>query len=313
MPRFLHDLPEAKGIFEILAAERHIPEEMVEKDYWIMHCLWGLQKNKLYFEMKGGSSLSKGWKCIDRFSEDIDIRFEPTKEIKHRGDSKASIESRLAFYNDIAGKIQIPGVKVARNLHYDDDKARNGGISLIYKSHFSALPGLKQEVLLEVGFAHTTPNEPMDFSSWALERVLESGDDVVDTRARSIPCYNPEYTFVEKLQTICRRFRQYRDRKDPTKDQPGKFLRHYYDLFRLMEVDRVKTFIGSSEYIACKKDRIRGADAVEFESKEAFKILDNATYKKFAEGYESMKALWISPGPTFAEMMERIRDNNARF
>lgn len=45
---------------------------------WIMHCLWGLQQ-KFQFEMKGGTSLSKGFRMIDRFSEDIDIRIDPPK------------------------------------------------------------------------------------------------------------------------------------------------------------------------------------------------------------------------------------------
>jgi predicted nucleotidyltransferase component of viral defense system len=46
-----------------------------------MHCLWGLKKQGFNFEMKGGTSLSKGWNCINRFSEDIDIRFEPPSEL----------------------------------------------------------------------------------------------------------------------------------------------------------------------------------------------------------------------------------------
>ena len=50
---------------------------LVEKDYWIMHCLWGLQAQGFQFELKGGTSLSKGFGVIHRFSEDIDIRIEP--------------------------------------------------------------------------------------------------------------------------------------------------------------------------------------------------------------------------------------------
>lgn len=54
-----------------------IAPALVEKDYWIMHCLYGLQKLGLRFELKGGTSLSKGFGLIHRFSEDIDIRIEP--------------------------------------------------------------------------------------------------------------------------------------------------------------------------------------------------------------------------------------------
>ena len=40
----LHQLPDAKELFEILAAEQRLLPIIVEKDYWIMHCLWGLQQ-----------------------------------------------------------------------------------------------------------------------------------------------------------------------------------------------------------------------------------------------------------------------------
>jgi predicted nucleotidyltransferase component of viral defense system len=45
----------------------------VEKDYWIMHALYGLQQQGIEFELKGVTSLSKGYGLIQRFSEDIDI------------------------------------------------------------------------------------------------------------------------------------------------------------------------------------------------------------------------------------------------
>ena len=70
-----------------------------------------------------------------------------------------------------------------RNRAYDDEKARNGGVSLRFDSYFKALPELKPEVLLEIGFARTAPNEPRDFTSWALERALQANVDVIDNRA----------------------------------------------------------------------------------------------------------------------------------
>jgi predicted nucleotidyltransferase component of viral defense system len=58
-------------LIRIVAEQRGIDPALVEKDYWIMHSLYGLQKLGLTFELKGGTSLSKGFKIIDRFSEDI--------------------------------------------------------------------------------------------------------------------------------------------------------------------------------------------------------------------------------------------------
>lgn len=42
-----------------------------------MHGLWGLAQLGFAFQLKGGTSLSKGYRLIDRFSEDIDILIEP--------------------------------------------------------------------------------------------------------------------------------------------------------------------------------------------------------------------------------------------
>jgi hypothetical protein len=122
MARFLHTLADAKALFEILGAEKNLPPVLIEKDYWVMHCLWGLQQNGFRFEMKGGTSLSKGWGCIDRFSEDIDIRFESPTGLNVKAEKPSPIKARFAFYDSLAAKIKIPGVTVERNRAYDDEK-----------------------------------------------------------------------------------------------------------------------------------------------------------------------------------------------
>lgn len=45
-----------------------------------MHCLWGMQQQGFQFELKGGTSLSKGFNIIERFSEDIDIQIHPSED-----------------------------------------------------------------------------------------------------------------------------------------------------------------------------------------------------------------------------------------
>jgi len=79
---------------------------------------------------------------------------------------------------------------------------RNGGIRLTYETRTAELRGLKPGILLEIGFDDTTPNTPTDISAWALDIAQARGVAVINNRAIGIPCYNPEYTFVEKLQTI---------------------------------------------------------------------------------------------------------------
>lgn len=75
---------------------------LIEKDYWIMQVLSGLQRLGLSFELKGGTSLSKAFGIIDRFSEDIDILIHPPAELKVNENPKNikanAVKSRSNFF-----------------------------------------------------------------------------------------------------------------------------------------------------------------------------------------------------------------------
>ncbi len=313
MPEFFHERSDAGELFNTLAAEKGLPAVVVEKDYWVMHCLWGLQQNGLRFEMKGGTSLSKGWGLIDRFSEDIDIRFEPPETLNTKSDKPAPVKARFLFFDDLAARIKIPGIVSERNRAYDDERGQNGGIGLKYTSHFTPLPALKPEVLLEVGFARTIPNEPRDFSSWAMVKALEAGLRVADNRAPAVKCFNPEYTFVDKLQTLCRRFRQHRDRRDTHKDRPREFMRHYYDLYKLLGAERVLKFIGTPDYETYKAEKLRGEDALAFQSRDPFTLPNAETLALFEKEFAAMNTLLLAPGPSFQEVVMRLREHSSHF
>ena len=64
MNKFLHELHDAKQLFEAVAREKKLFPIIIEKDYWLMHCLWGLQQQNFNFELKDGTSLSKGFNFI---------------------------------------------------------------------------------------------------------------------------------------------------------------------------------------------------------------------------------------------------------
>jgi len=172
MPEFLHARRDFGQLVSLVAAERGVDPVLVEKDYWLMHCLWGLQAQGLRFELKGGTSLSKGFGIIHRFSEDIDIRIEPPAELDvktgRNQDKAAHIESRRAFYDWLTREVRIPGiVAVERDADFDDEKLRSAGIRLVYPTTLGSLQGVKSGVLLEVGFDDTAPNRPVTISSWA--------------------------------------------------------------------------------------------------------------------------------------------------
>lgn len=167
---FLHNHPDFPDLIRIIAVEKSIDPALVEKDYWIMHCFYGLQQLSMKFELKGGTSLSKGYGIIHRFSEDIDIRIEPPAgmDVKtERNQNKPShIESRKNFYDWLAETIKIDGIStIERDPEFDDEKYRSGGIRLLYPNNTNAIADLKDGVLLEIGFDDVTPNIPKDISS----------------------------------------------------------------------------------------------------------------------------------------------------
>ena len=155
--KFLHQLPIFTELVDQLAQSLNVNSYLIEKDYWLMHCLWGLQQQGWKFELKGGTSLSKGHAIIERFSEDIDIRFEPPADhalkTGKNHDKPSHIAARKDYFDWLAGNIQIPGlIGVTRATDFDDTSYRNGGIVLTYPSVTQPLPGVKDAILLEVGF-----------------------------------------------------------------------------------------------------------------------------------------------------------------
>ena len=163
MPEFLHNRRDFEQLLAVVADQRGLDPMLVEKDYWIMHCLWGLQSQGFKFELKGGTSLSKGFGVIHRFSEDIDIRIEPPADLDvktgRNQDKPAHIASRRAYYDELAKRINIAGIEsVQRDTFFDDEKMRSAGIRLAYTPRTSRLDGVKDGILLELGFDDTVLN-----------------------------------------------------------------------------------------------------------------------------------------------------------
>lgn len=304
---YLHNHSNFADLIRIVGQEKSIDPALVEKDYWVMHCLFGLQQMNLTFELKGGTSLSKGFSIINRFSEDIDLRIEPPtdKNVKtgRNQDKSAHIESRKNFYNWLADTLTIDGIYEAnRDEAFDDEKYRSGGIRLNYKNTAGPLTGLKEGVLLEVGFDDVTPNMPKDISSWAYDYAADKVE-IIDNRAKAVPCYHPGYTFVEKLQTISTKYRNQQE----SGVFPINFMRHYYDVFCLLDEPMVQDFIGTPEYQAHKEKRFRSEDNPLIAKNEAFLLNNQTVYKQYDEAYQSTKALYYKAQPTFNEIMDKIR------
>ena len=306
-PKFLHQLPIFTELVDQLAQSLNVNSYLIEKDYWLMHCLWGLQQQGWKFELKGGTSLSKGHAIIERFSEDIDIRFEPPADhalkTGKNHDKPAHVAARKDYFDWLAGNIQIPGlIGVTRATDFDDTSYRNGGIVLNYPSVTQPLPGVKDGILLEVGFDLTAPNAPRTISSWAMDAALKAGLAVIDNRAVDVPCYALGYTLVEKLQTVSTKYRKQQETGNFAKN----FLRHYYDIYCLLEQAEVQAFIGSTAYDAHKQLRFPKADNQHIASNEAFLLSDPAVRTLYERKYRETAALYYAGQVPFSTIFDRI-------
>ena len=305
---FLHELKDFPELIRAVSHERHIHPQLIEKDYWIMHVLYGLDQQGFIFELKGGTSLSKGYRVIERFSEDIDIRIEPPAELHVMSGKNhqkfAHVESRRHFFDWLAETIRMPGIeRTERDSSFDDDQFRSAGIRLIYPSAFQTMPGLKPGILLEVGFDDTAPNEAVDISSWALEKAAAAGVNFIDNRARGVKCYHPAYTLVEKLQAVSTKFRQ----QQQSGGFPVNFLQHYYDIYCLLDEPRVQTFIGTEAYEKRKAQRFRQGDVRRIADNEAFVMRDSTVLAQYKAQYAKTEGLYYSGMVPFQAILDRIQ------
>jgi len=310
MSELLHERKDFSELIAVLADERGIEPVLVEKDYWIMHCLWGLRAQGFVFELKGGTSLSKGFQVIHRFSEDIDIRIEPPSGMLVKSgrnqDKPAHVDSRRAFYDWLSDEIKIPGIQsIERDTAFDDEKLRSAGIRLNYPTVNRALEGVKTGILLELGFDDTAPNHAVTISSWAYDRAVKLGVKIIDNRALNVACYAPTHTFVEKLQTISTKYRHLVD----SKAFPKNFLRHYYDVFCLLGMPEVQAFLGQPAYEKHKKQRFRSGDEPVIRSNAAFRLEDPSQRALFAAEYSKTAALYYQGQLPFEDLLARIHES----
>lgn len=308
--QYLHEREDFIDLLRILEQETGVQIQLIEKDYWIMHVLYGLKKQGFEFELKGGTSLSKGYQIIHRFSEDIDIHIKAPAHLdvneNPKSDKPKAIQSRKDFYDWLTDNIQIDGIiAVKRDTAFDDtDKYRSGGIRLFYESKAGNLEGVKEGILLEAGFDTVTPNNKLMISSWAYEKA--SGNpkiNILDNRAVDVACYHPGYTFVEKLQTVATKYRQ----EQETGEKKANLMRQYYDLYCLLEVPEVLEFIGTEAYFDHKKARFPKKDfEIPIAENEAFLLSNPGQRAEFEARYKATAALYYKGQVEFNSLIERI-------
>jgi hypothetical protein len=231
--KYVHEDREAFGELIERTAERLDRERFtVEKDYWVTHALYALVQAGFIVWFKGGTSLSKGFSLIQRFSEDLDIKLEHPDIPEPSSWTKTTVahtKNRGVFFTALLGHLAklSPFTASREPILEDDGTARNLNVRLDWPGHINTQASntpMKEYVLLEVGSTRVTPHVERDLGSWVheeLERVGHLGD-YVDNRPR-IRCLHPLVTLIEKLTIL--------EKKVPDETVPAdRFIRHYEDV-----------------------------------------------------------------------------------
>ena len=233
---FPHEDSEFGELLRIVAAERGVSEALAEKDYWVTHTLWALSESKLAVWFKGGTSLSKGFGLITRFSEDLDLKIErgqvdllpvvPSWSSKNKGPT----EARRAFYEQLGNTLKVPGAPVKLVEETLARDARTAEYRVLYPGLFVGriVPPMRPFVLLEVGDARVVPFVERPIASWVHDTLRARGllAGFVDNEPKAIRCVHPLVTLLDKLDAISGRFAK-------AKEAPS-FVRHYEDAARII-------------------------------------------------------------------------------
>lgn len=285
-------------------------EAVIEKDYYVTEALRIIQQtagDKVIF--KGGTSLSKGWNIIQRFSEDVDIFFDPIAFEPHLG--KNAINREL--------KKLRQAVEGHQGLKFIEEESRTiGGRSdhFEYVQHFASSGDIRNRVLLEVGTASgTEPTECIKLQSYVGKFLNETGVSLgaEDEGPFEMRLLHFRRTFVEKLFAIHSKVEKFKQ----TGIGIGGYARHYYDLYCLAERQEVLAMLRSNEYEAIKIDYDRvsrkhfEADYVvppdmSFAKSEAIFPKGNIEMALAAEFEKQCRILCFGEFPTWRQVQQRF-------
>ena len=248
-------------LFRAVAENKGVSIQVIEKDFWVCWVLKHLFTlddlgADLYF--KGGTSISKVHKVIDRMSEDIDLvidreglGFTGAKD-PQRQDLSGKARKRLIYelktkaadyvdnrlHTALQQRFELElgePTEGSWTLQADISNLDNTVINFHYPSNEEKPEFLRPMVLFELGArGDTWPAIEGEVTPYAAEVMPEH----FSAPTASVPTISAERTFWEKatlLHTLAHR--------DPDKPIGNAIARHYYDVYRLIQSDHGKAAI----------------------------------------------------------------------
>jgi predicted nucleotidyltransferase component of viral defense system len=236
-------LHEDKKLFSdiLIATSQHldIKLEFVEKDYWITSALKHLSNSK-YFNnavFKGGTSLSKGYNLIDRFSEDIDIAIINDSN-KTPNEIKTIIRSIEKAITPDLSELKIDGVTSKGS------KFRKS----VFEYESTIKENQANRLIVEVNsFANPFPFNQLIIKSMIHDFFKKAGNDTFiiqnGLNPFAVNVLSKEQTLLEKLVSLIR----VSYNKNVIESISEK-IRHFYDLYFLMLQSDCISFAASENF-----------------------------------------------------------------
>lgn len=313
----LHEHPDFAAFITAAAAERDLAEPFVEKDYWITEILRVVATtlpDRAIF--KGGTSLSKGWALLDRFSEDIDLFVDP---LVYPPLTKRAIDRTLkTLSNDVA---TFDGLQLIESNTI-------GGFGRIdtfeYSSLFTGIAGFPPTIRLEPGIqSGKGPTDDVEISSFVARLLRARGatkelDHVDGLEPFTMTLLHFRRTFVEKLFALHGKVERLKADGHPL----GRDARHYADIHVLAATDEVLAMLRSEEYAEIKADydansraffpkSYRPPDGLTFAASDALYPPDELRTTIEADYERECARLFYKPYPPFDDVLARLVDLRA--
>tara|TARA_R100000935_G_scaffold1440_3_gene4663 strand:+ start:3485 stop:4465 length:981 start_codon:yes stop_codon:yes gene_type:complete len=237
-----------KDAFEgaIVATAQHfgIAEIYVEKDYWVTFALKKIftdPSSKEIAVFKGGTSLSKCFKIIERFSEDIDMVV-----IKEDGETENSLKRKLKKVTSTLEEFMtvIPNHPLEnkrgkiRKVVYGYDKVGVKG----------AYGHIRDQIVLEVSsLGNSHPSKKVKIQTMIVEFIAATNNtDLIrfyELEPFEVTALSIERTFCEKIISLVR----FSYTENPLEELANK-VRHTYDLHQLLKQSRISSFLKSNDF-----------------------------------------------------------------
>jgi hypothetical protein len=239
-------LHENKQLFrqsvQFTAQQMNIPNIYVEKDYWVMYVLKTIFNDPIGEEtiFKGGTSLSKCFNLIGRFSEDIDlVVIRREGELNNQLTNKIRKISRLVA--DAMPEVHINGVTQKMGM--------NRKTAHSYEKEFQGNYGQVRDVIIveATWLGYFEPYATKTISSFIYEMMLKTSQQAMAEEYELLPfdvlVLDPKRTLCEKIMSLVR----FSYSEEPIEELKKK-IRHTYDLNQLLQNSELFNFLNSKAF-----------------------------------------------------------------